>query len=65
MSVQVADPDMDCGITTAAFHPDGLIMATGCQDATVRIWDVKSQKVINSPLLLSLFKSVLGLHCGP
>lgn len=36
---------MDCGITTAAFHPDGVILGTGCQDTMVRVWEVRQQKV--------------------
>jgi len=31
------------GYTCAAFHPDGLLMATGT-DANVRVWDIKSQQ---------------------
>jgi WD40 repeat protein len=42
---QVSDPEMDCGITTAAFHPDGVILGTGCQDTMVRVWEVRQQKV--------------------
>ncbi|OMO86569.1 hypothetical protein CCACVL1_09553 [Corchorus capsularis] len=40
---QVEDPSNSMGYTSAAFHPDGLILGTGTTDATVRIWDVKSR----------------------
>ncbi|KAA3485357.1 pre-mRNA-processing factor 19-like [Gossypium australe] len=40
---QVEDPTNSMGYTSAAFHPDGLILGTGTIGSTVRIWDVKSR----------------------
>ncbi|KAM0949366.1 putative transcription factor WD40-like family [Dioscorea sansibarensis] len=40
---QVGEASGDEGYTSAAFHPDGLILGTGTSEAQVRIWDVKTQ----------------------
>lgn len=41
--LQVNEPDNQ-PLTSAMFHPDGLILATGTEDNLIRVWDIKTQK---------------------
>lgn len=36
---------MQGGYTAAQLHPDGLILGAGTADGSVRIWEVRQQKV--------------------
>ena len=34
------------GVNSVRFHPDGTCMASGSQDHTIKIWDIRSSKLI-------------------
>ncbi len=38
-------------MSSVAFFPDGLKLASGSEDKTVRIWDTKTGKAIHAPLI--------------
>ena len=40
--------DCQSPITSAQFHPDGLIVGTGCSSSSLQLWDIKSSSSIHS-----------------
>ncbi len=39
-----------CGFRDFAFSPDGSILAAGCRDGTIDLWDVANQTITGNPL---------------
>lgn len=38
--------DLSAEFGCMKFHPDGLILAGGCEDNTVQVWDIKDQTIV-------------------
>lgn len=48
--IKVGDQTVNHSLTTAKFHPDGLIFGTGTSDSLIKIWDLKERSnVANFP----------------
>ncbi|MEU8271061.1 hypothetical protein AB0B89_28360 [Sphaerisporangium sp. NPDC049002] len=40
----------DVDACAIAFHPDGEMVATGCHDGTLRLWDLATGELLGAPL---------------
>lgn len=38
--------DHSAAVNTVKFHPDGTCIAAGSTDKSIKIWDVRSQRLI-------------------
>ncbi len=52
-------------VTAAAFSPDGRLIATGCRDGTLRVWQVTDGKQIGDTLRLGGRVSARGIAFSP
>lgn len=52
---------MEGGYTSAEFHPDGLILGAGTEDSTIRVWEMRQQKVTALWLAARLSESIPSL----
>jgi WD40 repeat protein len=51
------------GVNTLAFSPDGKTVASGGDDCKVKLWDIKSKKLINE--FLGHNQSVMSISFSP
>ena len=54
--------DHEGGVNSVKFHPDGTCVASGSQDKTVKIWDIRSQRLIQHYDAHSAEVNEIGFH---